>query len=320
MSIPTEEITLDIDALDAAAAAKATPDKKAPETPEIKIETAASETTAVPEKSVVTPEEGLKKLQKQLDDERTARLAAESRANEAAAGEAEARGAVQTTQLDMIKGAIAQVTQANDTLESQYADAMTAQDFKAAAKVQRQMADNSAKLAQLEAGKNALEKAPKPIPRAPVDPVEAFAKDLTPASASWVRAHPEYVRDQAKNRKMIAAHHIALADGCAADTPEYFKSIEETLKIGPIIAKPPETPTDEDPMGAGAQPMNGGRQAAPAAPVSRSTPNNSGSRNGRITLTPAQVEAAHESFPDSKTPLEDYARELLALRKEGKIQ
>lgn len=325
MSTPTDEIILDIDALDAAAAGKKadlatkTPEtnKKSPEVPEIKVETAPA-----PEKAALSPEEGLDKLKKQLederkrgDDERAGRLAAEQRANEAAAAEAEARGNVQTTQLDLVKGAIDRVTQANDVLEGQYADAMAAQDFKGAAKVQRQMADNSAKLAQLEAGKSALEKAPRPTPRVATDPVEAFASSLSPSSAAWVRAHPEYVRDPQKNKKMLAAHSIALADGCPVDTPAYFKSIEETLKIAPIIVKPPETDPADDPMIDAAQPANGsGRQPAAAAPVSRSG-NGNGSRPNTVRLTPAEAEIAEMM---GMTP-EDYARNKLALKKEGKL-
>lgn len=317
MSTPTDEITLDIDALDAAAGQTTPPADKQPE---IKVETGA-ETAPEPKKTEIPTEEGVEKLRQQLADERAARVAAENHAREAAQGEVEARQTAQTSQLDLVKSAIDRVTQANDTLEAQYADAMAAQDFKAAAKAQRQMADNSAKLAQLEAGKNALEKAPKPTPRAPVDLVEKFASELSPASAAWVRAHPEYVRDQAKNKKMLAAHSIALADGCKPDTPEYFRSIEDTLKIAPIVAKPLETAVDAgDPMADAAQPVNGGRQAAPAAPVSRSPANSSGQRPNTIRLTPEQVEAAHASFPDSKDPLGDYAKQLLALRKEGRIQ
>jgi hypothetical protein len=316
MSTPTEEITLDIAALDAAAGQ--TPDKQPPAA-DIQVET-AQEPTPEPKKTEIPTEEGVEKLRKQLETERAARLAAESHAREAAQGEVEARQTAQTSQLDLVKSAIDRVTQANDTLEAQYADAMAAQDFKAAAKAQRQMSDNSAKLAQLEAGKNALEKAPKPTPRAPVDPVESFASTLSPASASWVRAHPEYVRDPNKNRKMLAAHNIALADGATADTPEYFKSIEETLKIAPIIAKPREEPTEhDDPMADAARPANGGRQAAPAAPVTRSPTNGSGQRPGTIRLTPDQREMARNMFPDSKDPDKEYALNLMELRKEGRL-
>jgi len=327
MSTIADEVEIDIAALDAEAAKKATngadPTGKGPDLETVTVEK-TDPTPPAAAKTVVTPEEGLQKLQKQLEEERAARLAAENRASEAAAGEAKARGDVQTTQLDLIKGAIEQVTQLNDSLESQYADALTAQDFKAAAKVQRQMADNSAKLAQLESGKKALESAPKPVPRTPPDMVEQFCSTLTPQSAAWVRAHPDYVRDPAKNRKMLAAHSIALADGNQADTPAYFKSIEETLKIGPIVVTPPKEPTpagdDDDPMAsAAAKPVNGSRAPA-AAPVSRSG-NGTGSRPNVVKLTASEVEMAHATFPelDPKKAEIEYARNKIALKKEGKL-
>lgn len=320
MSTPPEDITLDIDVLDAEAAKKAADAAKnatnGADPEAITVEKTDPEPKPAA-KQVVTPEEGLEKLKKQLADEKARADAAESRANEAAAAEAKARGEVQTSQLDLIKGAIEQVSQASDVLESQYADAMAAQDWKAAAKAQRQLADNAAKLAQLETGKKALESAPKPVPRAPSDPVEQFCAQLTAPSAAWVRAHPEFVRDQHKNRQMIAAHELAMARGHKADTPEYFASIERTLEIAHTDPKPNE---DDDPMADAAKPVNGGRSVAPAAaPVSRSGHGN-GSRPNSVKLTPAEVEAAHASFPDSKTPLEDYARNKLALKKEGRLQ
>jgi hypothetical protein len=324
MSTPTEEITLDIDALDAKAAEEAARKAKkganGTDLDPLKVET-TDQPPAVTAKTVVTPEEGLQKLQKQLDDERAARQAAEARANEAAQGEANARVDVQKTQLDMVKGAIEQLTLASDTLETQYEAALTAQDFKAAAKAQREMANNAAKLAQLEAGKAALEKAPKPTPRAPVDPVEAFASQLQAPSAAWVRAHPEFVRDQHKHQQMLAAHQLAIARGHKAETPEYFASIEKTLDLAAPITRNDEN-DDDDPMKDAARPANGGgRSVAPAsAPVSRSGSGNGSTQNGRsIKLTLDQQEAARASFPDSKTPLEDYARQLVALRKEGKL-
>src|ERR1700676_1093464 len=260
MSTPSEEVTVDFDAIDKEVAkGKA----NGAETDPIVVETAE---TAPPEpektaKPVVTPEQGLEKLQKQLDDERALRIQAQNRANEAAQGEAAARTDVQKTQLDLVTSAIERVTQANDTLEAQYADAMTAQDFKAAAKVQRQMSDNSAKLAQLEAGKNALEKAPKPTPRASVDPVEAYVADVAPQwpkSAQWLRAHPDFVTDKNKNQQMVAAHQLALARGHAVESDGYFASIEKTLDLTPAVARPDPKPAelDDDPTAAAAKPVN----------------------------------------------------------------
>jgi hypothetical protein len=321
MSTPTEEITVDIDAADAEAARKAAEASKktanGADIPEIELESVAPE-PARPTKTELTPTEGIAKLQKQLNEEKAARIAAENRAHEASQGEVAARTDVQKTQLDLVTSAIERVTAANDTLESQYADAMTAQDFKAAAKVQRQMSDNSAKLAQLEAGKSALEKAPKPTLRAAVDPVEQWISNIAPEfprSKEWVRAHPEFARDNHKQQQMIAAHQFALAKGLKADSDDYFKSIEKTLDITATVVH--TDPPADDPMADAAKPVNGtGRQAAPAAPVSRSSSGNGGgSRPNVVKLTPAEVEIAG----NMGMTVEEYARNKVALKKEGKL-
>lgn len=324
MSTPTDEISVDIDAADAEAARIAAEKAKKAgspdDVPDLTVETAPPEPVK-PAKTELSPTEGIAKLQKQLDEEKAGRLAAEHRANESAQREVAALTDVQKTQLDLVTSAIERVTAANDTLEAQYADAMTAQDFKAAAKVQRQMSDNSAKLAQLEAGKSALEKAPKPVARAPSDPVEKYASDLEgqwPNSARWVRAHPEFIRDNLKHQQMIAAHQLATARGLKADSPEYFTSIEKTLDITPVVVRTdaPDPTGADDPMAAGAQPVNGGRQAAPAAPVSRSSSGNGGgSRPNVVKLTPAEVEIAG----NMGMTVEEYARNKVALKKEGKL-
>lgn len=316
MSTPTDEITVDLEAADAKAVSEAA--KSAANGVDDAVTTEISDAQpAKVEKTVVTPDEGLEKLKKQLEDERVRRQDAEQRANDASRGEATARGEVQTSQLDLVKGAIERLTESSDTLEGQYADAMAAQDWKAAAKAQRQMADNSAKLTQLEAGKKALESAPKPIPRTPTDPVEQFAAALSPASATWVRSHPEFVRDPHKNRQMIAAHELALARGHKADTAEYFASVEKTLDLtAPVVAKvDPVTDASAD-----AAQAVGGRAAPAAAPVSRSNGAHV-NRSGSMTITREQADFAHTSFPDlsPEKAEQEYARQLVALRKEGKL-
>jgi hypothetical protein len=317
MSTPTEEIAIDLEAADAktaADAAKAAKNGAADDDSAIQTEVTGEREGAEPqkvEKTAVSPEEGLEKLKKQLEDERAGRLAAEQRATDASRGEAAARGEVQTSQLDLVKGAIERLTESNDTLEGAYADALAAQDWKAAAKAQRQMADNAAKLTQLEAGKKALESAPKPVPRAPVDPVEQFVGQLSPASATWVRAHPEFVRDSHKNRQMIAAHELALARGLKADSPEYFASVEKTLDIAaPVVAK---VDPQSDPSADAAQ-ASGGRAAPAAAPVSRSNGAH-GNRPNVVKLTPQEVEMAGIMGMTA----EEYARNKVALKKEGKL-
>lgn len=320
MSTPTDEIAVDLEAADARTAAEAakkganganaaTADTTDAVATEVVDDKGAAESKTV-DKTVVTPEQGLEQLKKQLEDEKALRQVAEQRASDASRAEAAARGEVQTSQLDLVKGAIERLTESSDMLESQYADALAAQDHKAAAKLQRQMSDNSAKLIQLEAGKKALESAPKPVPRVAADPVEQFAGSLSPASATWVRAHPEFVRDSHKNRQMIAAHELALARGIKVDTPEYFASVEKTLDLTPAVAKVDPTP---DPTADAAQ-ASGGRAAPAAAPVSRSNGAH-GNRPNVVKLTPQEVEMAGIMGMS----VEDYARNKMALKKEGKL-
>lgn len=271
-------------------------------------------------KPIVTPEAGIEKLKEQLKASETARLDAEAREREAAQAEASARGEVQKSQLDLVNGAIERATQLGDQLEAQYATSAAAGDWATAAKVQRAMSDNSAELQTLKNGKVQMEKAPKPQPRAAVDKVEEFASRCTPRSATWVRAHPEFVRDSKKNAQMIAAHQLAISMDYAADSDDYFRSIEETLRITPRPEAKPANGHDAevviDPMeGTAATPVTA-RRAPAAAPVTRS---GGAARTQNMKLTPEQVEIARASFPDSKTPLEDYARELIELRKEKRL-
>jgi hypothetical protein len=298
MSTTTDEVQIDLDLAEDAKAKKNGADE-----PEIQLAEAGAPA------SIVKPEEGLEKLKKQLDDEKTARLAAEQRANEAAESERQAKTENQGTQLDLVKNAIITVTQANDALEVKYAEALAAQDFTAVAKINRQMGENSAKLLRLEDGKTAIEKAPKPTVRPTTDPVEQFVSTMTPQSASWVRAHAEYATNPKKTRAMIRAHEDAIDEGLRADTPAYFESIERTLGLQersePII---PEI----DPMADAAKPI---RKAAPAsAPVTRSG-NGAGARPNVVTLSAEEREVAKLNGMTDQ----EYAREKVALKREGKL-
>ena len=203
-----------------------------------------------------------------------------------------------------------------DPVERRQLAKLAAQDYAAAAKAQREMSANEAKLNDLNRGKTAMENAPKAQPRVPDDPVERVAQQLTPQSAAWVRAHPEYARDPAKYRKMVAAHELAMADGFKADTPEYFASVEDTLRIP---SQRQETHVVEvDPTADAARPSTTrpSRQTAPpSAPVSRSGNGTGASRPNVVRLTAEQVEIAKMM---GQTP-EEYAKQVMLLRQEGKL-
>ncbi len=322
MSATEAEIKIDLDAVD--------PKKAEKDTKVVKSETkvADSETIEVkktdPEtkretREVITPDEGLEKLKKQLETERAARLESDRRAQEASESEVRARTDVQATQLDLVTNAIASVTQANVLLKSKYIEARAANDLDAEFEIQTELSKNAAKLDNLERGKAALEKAPKPQPRAPQDQVEQFAARLTPQSAAWVRAHPEYVRDPMKNRAMLAAHELAMSRGIQADTDAYFRAIEKTLELaGDPSANGAGTHIEIDPTGAddptaqAAQPV---RRAPPAAaPVTRSG-NGAGNRSNVVTLSAAEREMAKLNGMTDH----EYAVQKVALQREGKL-
>jgi hypothetical protein len=262
-----------------------------------------------PEVQVVSQDEGIKELQRQIDEERARRVEAERRAANAERDAHRARNDVDDTNIQLVSNAIDTLRRDDEILKQNYQIAMQQGQFAAAAEIQQEMSGNAAKLLQLSNGLEAMKAKPKtPEPKAPpADPVEAFASLLSAKSANWVRAHPEYVKDANLNRKMIAAHELAVADGLAVDTQEYFDAIESTLKIKPKPVAEANQTADEH-----AAKVVQRRDAAPAAaPVSRG----GSSRTNVVRLTAAEREMADMM---GMKP-EEYAKNKIALQKEGKL-
>jgi hypothetical protein len=248
-------------------------------------------------------------LKTQLDSEKAARVAAEKRAHELDQVAHKARNEAGDSQMQLVVAAIETVESNQLMLKGAYAEAMRSGDFEAAADLQLSMGDNSAKLLQLKNGKLAMEAQPKPeAPKPVIDPVEALANQLTPRSAAWVRAHPEYVRNPTLNKKMVAAHELTVADGILEDTDEYFRSVEALLfkKTAPAVV---EEDTQHDPTKEAAQ--RAPASPPPAAPASRG----SGNKRG-YTLTAAQREAAQIAGQSE----EEYAQNVQLLKAEGRMQ
>ena len=248
-------------------------------------------------------------LKRQLAEEKAGRIRAEQQAHQANRETHRARGEVDETNLQLVVNAIETVSRDQELMKQAHTYALQNGDFARATEIQSEMSANSAKLLQLENGKQAMENAPRqPEPQMPpTDPVEDFASRLSPRSADWVRKHPEFVRDQRLNAKMIAAHNLAVADGIPTDTDEYFDAIEETLKVTP---KPAQNDTDDQYAAKAVR----RRDAAPAA-----APANRGGQSASsnvVRLTAAEREMAEMM---GMKP-EDYAKNKVALKKEGKIQ
>lgn len=255
------------------------------------------------EQTGVTVEDGIGELKAQLERERQARHEAELRAKEATQQAQRARVEVEDTNLHLVNSAINEVRRENLWYKSAIREALQTGDYDKAAEYQEAIAVNVSKLNRLEEGKVAMESRPKRDEPVASDPVETFASQLSPRSADWVRRNPQCVTDPRLNQKMIAAHNLAVADGYVPDSDDYFSFIEGTLKMGGRREVAVEESYDS-PMSSAAKPVQR-RSAPPAAPVSRSAMNGSGSRPGEIRLTKDQVEAAKIS---GITPREYYAQ------------
>ena len=270
----------------------------------------SGEAPAAAEKKAPDAPDPILELKAQLERERTSRIDAERRANESEQNAHKSKVEVADSQLQLVTTAIDRVKETSTQLKAALAEAMRAGDFDAAAELQSQMSDNAAKLLQLENGKAAMEAQPKPQAPKPIqlDPVEALAAQLTPRSATWVRAHPECARDPKLYAKMIAAHNIAVADGIAPDSDEYFQTVESVVfKKAP---EPAPAEDDDDPMAAAAKVAPARQLAPPAAPVSRGTPNGRG-----VRLSPAEREAAEMAGMTEQ----EYAAAREHLKREGRI-
>jgi hypothetical protein len=258
----------------------------------------------------------LEDMKAQLRDANAAREAAEERARaEAARSNASQRETVET-QLALVANAIDTVKTQQATIKAQWAEAMAVGDFAMAADLQEQMSLNTQRLNVFEQGKQGLEQQAKaPPPKAVADdPVEALASSLTPKSASWVRAHPEFATDPRKYNQMIAAHELAIHKGIVAESDAYFAQIERTLEIGD--APPARNDTRHADAQADTARVSGGRQASapPAAPPSRSS-STGGAAKATVRLSREEVEMA-QMMGQTK---EEYARNKAILQKQGRM-
>lgn len=258
--------------------------------------------------------DGIDELKRQLEAEKEARKTERERAERAtrerdAATQQvyQAKNAQDDAESRLFDGAVSQLRTNQQILKQQLKAAFAAGDMDTFADIQEAISDNSAKINSIEAGKQAIKERPRQEPRA-LDPVEAFASQLSPRSAAWVRAHPEYATNDRLKQKMIAAHTMALADGIQVDTSDYFEAVEDALKIAPQRRNAQsftEVPEEEGALSAASAPTQR-RQSPAAAPVSRDvTP--SGERTKSVRLSAAEMEIARMS---DLTPQQYHANKM----------
>ena len=276
-----------------------------PQEDEIQI-VEAPEEPKIEEKPQLSVEDGINELKFKLEEERKAREAAERRAKEAMEQASLYKNDAADSNMKMIDTAIDTIKRNQEILKQNLRDAVAMGDADAQADILMSIQKTQSDHEKLMYGKQQYEATVK---AAPADPVEAMASNLTPRSAEWVRAHPEYARDQALTRRMVRAHEDALDEGIRPDTDEYFDYVETRLKVR-------QAPVQQEATLSEASTSTSGRRAAapPAAPVSRSG-TGTGSRPNVVTLTRAEQEAARDM---GMTPKE-YAENKMALVRAGKL-
>jgi hypothetical protein len=268
-----------------------------------------------PAKSLaIDPNDAIQALKKQLDDSEMARRQAESAARAEYERSQRATREVDDTNLTLVTNAIETVRRESEILENNLAEAFSTGDHRQAASIQRQISANEARLLQLETGRDAMKSQPRqaaPPPR--MDPVEALASTLSPRSAEWVRRNPDYARDPRKMQEMVAAHQLAIARGAEADTDDYFERVEAVLGVN---RQSRDSDDYSDPVSSASSPSKGRVVSPPAAPVSRGSNGVGGNpRPNVVRLTAAERETAR----DLGMTNEDYARNKVALQREGKL-
>lgn len=224
-------------------------------------------------------EKGIEELRAQLQQAETARMEAERREREAIERANRHSIDARDTQLQLVSSAIDDLKKQQSVWRQQKVEALAMGDYEKVAEIDESIIEARTNLTTLETYKRDMENAPAPRYEAPpVDPVEAIASQLSQKSAAWVRAHPEFARDEAKKMRMVKAHEFAVSNGYVADSDEYFEYVEGLLGV--------RTQQEESPLSAAAAP----RRAAPvAAPVSRGS---SGAPKNGYRLTAAEKEAA----------------------------
>jgi CRISPR/Cas system-associated endonuclease/helicase Cas3 len=168
------------------------------------------------------------------------------------------------------------------------------------------MAASATTLQQLQLGAESLREQKVPPPRPVItDKVEALASSMTPKSAEWLRRNPECATDERLKQKMIAAHHLVVADGFEIESPAYFREVERVIGLN--------KEHDYDPTTDAAQ-VTQRRTPAPAAPVSRGS-DGRGSASKTVTLSAAEREIASDMGMTER----EYAKNKYQLQREGKL-
>lgn len=255
------------------------------------------------------PRKVIKKLEKTLKKERKAREKAERKAEVAQHHIRTAYVDKSESDKQLVASAIDRLKTDNEILTASYAEAMQVGDYDKAAKIQANIAQNSTKLVQMENGYQAMQQAPVNIPdfKEPKsdDVFDQIVNSVSKESARWLKANRDNLDSDKQIRRMFRAHEDAIDEGIRADTPAYFRFIEDRLGIG----SKNQQREQESIMSAASKPVK--NAPPPPAPVER----HSNTRSNVVRLSRAEAETAAALGMTEK----EYAMNKLALQKAGRL-
>ena len=199
--------------------------------------------------------EQAKEYEVKLVAEREEKEAARRRADTAEREARVATARVADSDLDSVTNAISMVEMQREKVKRQLKDAMEAGDFDGTVKAQEDLSEAITKLNALKEGKNYIEqRKSEPVN---VDPQEAYIGKFTQRSQEYLRQHRELVTNENKNKRMIAAHYEAEAEGHKPDSEAYFQFLDN--KLG--YAEAPKKAPSRMPAGAPVSRGNGDIQS-----------------------------------------------------------
>lgn len=248
--------------------------------------------------------------QRKMQESETARKEAEriaaSRADEIERIKGEStRAKTQAVSAEMmaIDNALANTEHEKADARAAYKAALETGDYEAAAVAQEAMATVAIKAQRIKEGKAEIERRVEAV-KTQEDPIEQYVKAMTPRAASWVRSHPEVVKDSAKNALLVRSHYRALGNELSEGTDEYFHFMEQEMGYA---AKDVAADADDD---IDADVGRSRNASAPAAPVSRGgAAQASQARPNTVRLSAAEREiAAACDMTDA-----EYAKNKLAI-------
>lgn len=134
--------------------------------------------------------------------------------------------------------------------------------------------------------------------RPPANPIDAMEASLTGKSKDWFSKHRGSIKDERDVNRMIAGHHLAIAERLAPESPEYFEYVEKHMGMNDGGQVAPSRPT-------------------PSAPVTRAAPAVQNARNVYKGPIKAEWRRAAEI---NQMPVEKYIANRAKLVREGVLK